>query len=142
MCRCAPMAIGVQIWPSGFAPSKGSKASVILRQDQDRFNEAWYRLDLPTRVRINNQIIFKSRELAIKKRDKVMANNVAYFAMSTNSNPVAKQRAHMLNMMEYYKGVNDTTRTTKTITFRPSTQVFMKELNKAALADMQSGRIK
>ena len=167
---------------ASLAPVLGSDANNKLRADQDLFNQAWYRMDLPTRIRINNQIIYKTRQIAIKKRDRTMANNVAQFAMNTNSNPVARQRAHMLNLMEYHKGVNDTasylpvaasyynrfymtisvdsivkkdslekqrllgtakvdtikrsgssvTRSTTTVTFRPSTQLFMKELNKAA----------
>jgi hypothetical protein len=90
-----------------FAPVLESEADKVLRANPDRFNQAWYRMDLPTRVRINNSVIYKSRLRAIKSRDEANANYVANFAASTHSVPQAKTRAYDLNMMEYYRGVNN-----------------------------------
>ena len=93
---------------SGFAPVLGTKADSVLRQDYDLFNQAWYRLDLQTRVRINNMIIFKTRSKAIASRDQKLALRVAGFASSTNTNPTARQKSYAWNVMEYYRGIGDT----------------------------------
>jgi hypothetical protein len=93
---------------ASYAPVLKSYADTRLRQNATLFNQAWNRIDLPDRIRINNQIIVKSRSKAIRLRDQQMAFAVARFAQATNSNSPAKQRAYQLNMMEYYKGVNDT----------------------------------
>ena len=93
---------------AGLAPVLGSKADSVLRAEPDLFNQAWYRLDLPSRVRINNSIIFKTRNKAVASRDEKLARRVASFAASTNNNPVARQKSYELNMMEYYKGIRDT----------------------------------
>ena len=95
---------------ASFSPMLGSKADSILRKDYDLFNQAWYRLDLPSRIRINNTIIFKTRNKAISKRDENLAMRVANFASSTNTNPTARQRSYALNLMEYYLGIADTVR--------------------------------
>jgi hypothetical protein len=95
---------------ASFSPVLGSKADSLLRKDYDLFNQAWYRLDLPTRIRINNTIISKTRHKAIRKRDENLAIRVATFASSTNTNTSARQRSYALNLMEYYLGIADTVR--------------------------------
>lgn len=95
------------IFLAGFSPVLESKADKVFRSNPDLFNRAWYRMDLPTRVRINNSIIFKSRLRAIKARDEANARFVANFAASTHSAPQARVRAFELNMMEYYRGIKD-----------------------------------
>lgn len=92
---------------AGLAPVLESEADKVLRINADLFNRAWYRMDLPTRVRINNSVIYKSRLRAIKNRSETTANFVANFAASTHSVPQARVRAYDLNMMEYYRGIND-----------------------------------
>jgi hypothetical protein len=92
---------------AGFAPVLESAADKMLRADAGAFNRAWYRMDLPTRVRINNSVIYKSRQRAIKAHDEANARFVANFASSTHSVQQARVRAYELNMMEYYRGVKD-----------------------------------
>jgi hypothetical protein len=165
---------------ANFAPILGSTADSVLRGDVDLFNQAWYRIDLPKRIGINNMIIFKTRSKAITERNENLARRVAGFSFATNNNPREKQRGYELNLMEYYNGIKDTTRyiqyatryyneflmsisvdsilrkdslekqrilgitkgdtvrsgdkfnVKKTFSFRPTTQVYANELNKAA----------
>lgn len=95
---------------ASFAPVLESAADKALRANADAFNRAWYRMDLPTRVHINNSVIFKSRQRAIKAHDEANARFVANFASSTHSVQQARIRAFELNMMEYYRGIKDADR--------------------------------
>ena len=92
-----------------FAPVLESKANIFLRRDYDRFNQAWYRMELPERIRINNAIVFKTRQQAIAKKDMRLAGMAASFAGSVNNNVNERPRIYTYNMMYYYLGVKDTT---------------------------------
>ena len=54
----------------------------MLRSDRNLFNEAWYRMDLRTRININNQVIDKSIKKAIAEKNNKQANTTASFAAS------------------------------------------------------------
>lgn len=95
----------------GFAPVLGTRADSMIRKDFGLFNKAWHRLSLQNRLRINNSIIYKTRKKAISQRNELLANRVASFAASTHTNNYQRgQRASTENMMEFYKGTNDTSR--------------------------------
>jgi hypothetical protein len=65
---------------------------------------------LPTRVNINNRIIFKSRLKAIRDKDEQYAYRVANFAKGTysNANNNAANKSFEYNMMAFYKETKDT----------------------------------
>jgi hypothetical protein len=93
-----------------FAPVLESKANLSMRRDYDRFNQAWYRMELAERIRINNAIVYKTRQLAIAKKDSRLANSAATFAGSVHSNVNERPKLHTYNMMYYYLGIKDTIR--------------------------------
>jgi len=88
-------------------PLIGSKADQALRKNLTLFNKVWYSMDIPSRVTINNRIIYKSLQKAIKEKDESFARRVAAFARGTNNNPEAGAKAFSRNMLGYYKGTND-----------------------------------
>ncbi len=91
------------------APLLGSKADKAMRADAGLFNRAWYGMSLQTRIGINNYIIFKSMQEAVKKKDENYANRVASFARGTNTNYEAGAKAFDMNMLHFYNETNDTT---------------------------------
>ncbi len=91
-------------------PILRSAADKALRNNFDLFNQAWYKLPLPERQSINQQIISKTRMLAIRQQDLNLALQVANFSRSINNDPKTGQRSFTYNMMEYYRGVADTGR--------------------------------
>ncbi len=93
---------------AGFAPVLNSYADSLMRAQGDRFQEAWYRMDLPTRVNINNRIIGKSKAIAIREHNRNRAIRVANFASGVQSDPYQKQRMYSLTMMDYHRAVGDT----------------------------------
>lgn len=90
------------------APVLKSYADSVMRSDRDKFSEAWYRMDLPTRVAINNKIIDKSMKIAIKEKSFDKAITVAGFAASVNSNNMARIKAFNQSMARYSRSVKDT----------------------------------
>ncbi|MBL7743327.1 MAG: DUF255 domain-containing protein [Chitinophagaceae bacterium] len=90
-------------------PLIGSNADKILRKNFDLFNKSWYSLSLGERVNINNRIIYKSIQKAIREKDTDYAYRVAAFARATNNNnPKAGNKSYDSNILDYYKGVRDT----------------------------------
>jgi thioredoxin-related protein len=92
-----------------YAPELMTYADTILRSNGDRFNEAWYRMDLQTRININNRIIAKTRKKAVEEKNKKLATLVATFAAGVTNNSMDKMRAYNFNMMEYGRQTQDTT---------------------------------
>lgn len=90
------------------APMLDSKAFRAIRTDNNLFNKAWYSLAQPARVGINNAIIYKSLEKAIREKNEQLATRTAMFAQGTNANPVSGAKAFDMNMLRYYEQVNDT----------------------------------
>jgi thioredoxin-related protein len=92
------------------APVIGTNADNILRRDQGYFNRAWFGLSMQVRLAINNRIIRKSIQKAIREKNEQYAYRVAAFARSThtNQNSPAATKGLEMNMLSYYKGVNDT----------------------------------
>lgn len=96
------------VFIANMAPLIGSAADKELRKDDMLFNQAWYMLPLKERIKINNRIIQRSLWQAVKDKDPVYANRIAAFARSTYAgNPMAGEKAYENNMLNYYKGVND-----------------------------------
>ncbi|MEO7529871.1 MAG: DUF255 domain-containing protein [Sediminibacterium sp.] len=90
------------------SPVINSKADVYLRKDQRNFNDAWYLMSLQKRSTINNRIIIKSRNKAIKEKNLAYAEQVANFTAATNTDRVQARKGHDKNMIEYFKAVGDT----------------------------------
>ena len=92
------------------APMLDSKAYKVLRADRSLFDRTWYSMPLAQRVSINNTIIYKGMEKAIKEKDEKLALRTASFAQGTNnSNPTAGAKAFDVNMLRFYDEVKDTT---------------------------------
>jgi len=91
-----------------YAPILNTYTDSILRSNGDRFNEAWYRIDLQTRININNRIIAKTRNQAVDQRNGKLAYRVANFAAGTNNNSMEKTRLYNFHLMEYHRLTKDT----------------------------------
>ena len=89
------------------APVIDSKVDQVLRKDRILFNKAWYTMETPLRVSINNRIIYKSMQKAIREKNETFAYRVANFSRATNSNPQSGAKAFSKNMLSYYKETND-----------------------------------
>lgn len=89
-------------------PIIDSKADQYLRKDNRNFNDAWYLMPLQKRSLINNRIILRSRNKAIKEKNIGYARRVASFAAGTNADRLYARRGYDRNMIEYYKGIHDT----------------------------------
>lgn len=89
-------------------PSIGSKVEQYMHKDNRNFNDAWYLMSQQKRVSINTRIIEKSKNIAIRNKDKFYAERVAQFAAAVNSDRVQARKAHDKHMIDYYKAVNDT----------------------------------
>lgn len=90
------------------SPVLNSNADIALRKNQELFNQAWHGLPQKERVAINNQIIFKSRQLAIADKKLSKAIAVATFSKTVHTGKVAGDNAYHYNMMEYFRGILDT----------------------------------
>lgn len=94
---------------ASFAPVLQSKADLFLRANREAFNWAWFAMDGPTRVNINNRIIFKSMERAIREKNERSAYHAASFARGTfEQRTVAAEKAFYNNMLRFYEQTNDT----------------------------------
>lgn len=91
-------------------PLINSFASNTIRNNNvDLFNQSWYLMPLKERISINNRIIYKSREKAVKNKDIALAYQAASFAYGVNNGSrIAAQKAYDYHLMEYYKDVKDT----------------------------------
>lgn len=95
------------------SPLLGSNANEVLRKNQDLFTLVWYALPEKDRVSINNQVIIKSRNQAIREKNLAKAEEVAKFAASTYGGAIfngkaSTNNAYHYNLMEYFHGVHDT----------------------------------
>ena len=94
------------------APIYGSIAEQYIQKNKDNYNMAWFRMSQPERVVINNRIYGKSLLKAIADKDmnyayRVASNRQMTFASSTNIED--GQKSNQETMLQYYKGINDTT---------------------------------
>ena len=86
------------------APMLDSKASNILRKDQQLFNKAWYSLSIPLRNGINNVIIHKGMKKAIDEKNEGGAMRIASFAQGTYmGNYTAGTKAYDKNLLYFYE---------------------------------------
>ena len=90
------------------APMLDSKADKALKADRNLFNRAWYSMSLPVRISINNAVIRKGMEKAIREKDEKLALRTASFAQGTNTNPQAGTKAYDMNMLRFYDETKDT----------------------------------
>lgn len=90
------------------APAINSKADKALRQDRMAFNKAWYAMNQPLRININNRIIYKSLTNAITTKNERYAKQVAHFARSTHSGSPSGIKAYDQNMLQFYEEIGDT----------------------------------
>jgi len=89
------------------APLVGSKPDLLLRKNFTLFNKIWYSMNLPLRASINNQVIYRSMQKAIKEKNEAYAYRIATFARGTNTNAQSAAKAFESNMIMYYKETND-----------------------------------
>ena len=90
------------------APVLNSNANQLLRQDPDLFGQVWQGLSMEERFRINNRVITKTWQKAVRDRNLEEAQLAASFAANTNRDPDARLRAFQGVLIEYYYGVGDT----------------------------------
>jgi hypothetical protein len=91
------------------APVVSSETEKYINKDRDIYNMAWYRMDLPERIRINNRIIGKSIDKAIREKDQQLAYRTASYAQTTHQpNFEEGQKAYYRNLLRYFKEVKDT----------------------------------
>jgi hypothetical protein len=91
------------------APVLNSNANQLIRQDPDLFNQVWKGLSRVEQYKINNRVITKTWQMAIRDRDLDAAQLAASFAANTNRDPDARLRAFQGVLIEYHYGVGDTT---------------------------------
>ena len=91
------------------APVISSETEKYVNKDRDTYNMAWYRMDLPERIRINNRIIGKSIDKAIREKDQQLAYRTSSYAQMTNQPNIEEgQKAYYKNLLRYFKEVKDT----------------------------------
>ena len=90
------------------APLIGSKAEQYMHKDNRNFNDAWFLMSVQKRVSINGRINSKSKNKAIAEKDRSYAERVASYTASTYTDRTQARRAYDKNMIDYYKGVQDT----------------------------------
>lgn len=90
------------------APVLGSPADKVLRKNVSLFNQVWLSLEQQERVAINNNIIRKSKQIAVANRDINAAYRVATFAGSTHYDVNTAQRAYDQNMIDFFRETRDT----------------------------------
>jgi len=93
------------------APVLGSRADEAFRNDQLRFDHAWYVLPARQRVIINTAIISKSKKKAVQDKNEAYALQVSAFAQSTYVGDAAMgMRAFENTMMDFYRAIRDTSK--------------------------------
>lgn len=97
------------VFISKMAPALTSKADQALRKNPALFNQAWYTIDLPLRVNINNAILNKTMRQAIEEKNERKALRAAAFIKGVNSNPDAGEKNYQRSMLRYYEATGDTT---------------------------------
>jgi hypothetical protein len=89
-------------------PVLNSSADQVLRQNLPLFRLAWMSLPKTEQTAIQQRIIFKTRQQAIQEKQLAKALLAADFARSTVPNKVGGDKAYQYNLMEYYRGIQDT----------------------------------
>jgi thioredoxin-related protein len=89
------------------SPLLGSKADYELRKNKELFSKIWYDIPVNSRIAINNSIIYRSLQKAIKENNEPYAHRVAFFAKSTYSNEFHATRAFENQMLNFYKATNN-----------------------------------
>lgn len=101
--------IGTVCFIAQMTPYVDSRAYKVMYNDRVLFNQAWYTLSSSIRSGINNGIIHKSMNKAIKEKNENYAVRAASVAQGTNgSNYLAGSKAYDLNMLRYFDETNDT----------------------------------
>jgi hypothetical protein len=90
------------------APVFDSKAYRYMYKDSRNFSDAWYLFTQQKRVLLNNKMNYKSKQKAIKAKDAVYAEKVARYTSRTYSEQTAARKSYEKNMIDFYKGINDT----------------------------------
>lgn len=91
------------------APLLSSTPDSIMRKDSAVFNSCWRKLPLQERIRINQNIIYKTRNKAITTKNFLLAQRVASFTASTYApDRNAGRKGWYKQMIYYYAGINDT----------------------------------
>lgn len=90
------------------APVLNSYADSVMKSDRDRFNKAWYSMDLRTRSTINNKVIDKSIKKAISEKNNEGAISIASFASGVNTSNSEKLKAYNLVLARYFRDIKDT----------------------------------
>lgn len=92
------------------APLLNSNAMKYAGQNKEIFVTAWYRLELPLRIEINNKVVIKSLQKAIDLKDRNYAYDIANFRASANLNNNYNeiQRASDAVMLTFFKETKDT----------------------------------
>jgi hypothetical protein len=90
------------------SPVISSKTHRLIHFDDNLFKDIFLSMPLQERIKINNQIIVKSRKKAIFGKDEDYMFKVASFARNTNENYKEGAKAQFSNMLTFYKEVKDT----------------------------------
>ncbi len=102
------------------SPSLFSNANWRLKLHRDLFLKIWYNWPKERRVQINNNIIYKSMQEAIKQRSEMKAREVATYSSGTYPEYAGvhtKLKAYDQQMLEYYVGVNDPIYLSKAVSY-------------------------
>jgi hypothetical protein len=90
-------------------PTYDSKVYMYMHKDNRNFNDAWYLMSQQRRVAANNRMIGKSKNKAIRDKNRAFAERVATMAAGTFSERTAARKAHDRHIIDYLRGVKDTT---------------------------------
>lgn len=142
--------VKVLLFIAQMAPVIGSNADNKFRKNFELFSKAWYSMSLPERVNINNRIISKSKQKAIREKNEAYAYRLANFARSINSNTQAAAKASELILLDFYQQTNDTTKYFITavdyydryfMTINPDTIKKRDSLNRLKLLSQTTGQM-
>jgi hypothetical protein len=90
------------------APLFDSKVYNFMHKDNRNFNDAWFLMATQKRVSINSRIITKSKNKAVKDKNRVYAERVAMMTAGMYSDRVQARKTHDRQMIDYFKAVKDT----------------------------------
>lgn len=95
---------------TSMAPILGSDADRAIKKNKELFSQSWKLMDQNTRVNVNQRVGYKSLQKAIKEKNLEYATRVSWFRAGTYSSQEAGTKARLSTLMEYYLGVDDTSR--------------------------------
>ncbi|MEO6914891.1 MAG: hypothetical protein ABI151_03885, partial [Chitinophagaceae bacterium] len=98
----------VILFMARMSPPLGSASDKALRKNADFFNQCWFSIPADQRVAINNNIIRKTKQAAIARKDIDAAYLTASFAKSTYFDIYNAQRIFDQTMIEYFREAGDT----------------------------------